>query len=149
MPQPAPGVRESAIENALGTFGRVPWVECDAQYYLDGLDLADSAPADSAAFIEASGLAKVAALINSFASQQGELGRLSQPLQLLLAISLEASASLTDDPFEQAALKVLGATAIGTLEEANPLGQLARGTVGAVPRGRCAGCHDIRRQHRG
>ena len=86
---------------------QVPWVECDAQYYLDGLDLADTAPADSAAFIEASGLAKVAALINSFAGRQGELGRLSQPLQLVAAISLEASASLTDDPNEQAALTVL------------------------------------------
>ena len=103
----APGHREAAIKEALGSFEQVPWVECDAQYYLDGLDLADSAPADSAAFIEASGLAKVAALINSFAGQQGELGRLSQPLQLVVAISLEASASLTDDPNEQAALTVL------------------------------------------
>lgn len=103
----APGHREAAIKEALGSFEQVPWVECDAQYYLDGLDLADNAPADSAAFIEASGLAKVAALINSFAGQQGELGRLSQPLQLLVAISLEASASLTDDPNEQAALTVL------------------------------------------
>lgn len=103
----APGHREAAIKEALGSFEQVPWVECDAQYYLDGLDLADNAPADSAALIEASGLAKVAALINSFAGQQGELGRLSQPLQLLVAISLEASASLTDDPNEQAALTVL------------------------------------------
>lgn len=103
----APGHREAAIKEALGSFEQVPWVECDAQYYLDGLDLADSAPADSAAFIEASGLVKVAALINSFAGQQGELGRFSQPLQLVVAISLEASASLTDDPNEQAALTVL------------------------------------------
>jgi energy-coupling factor transporter ATP-binding protein EcfA2 len=107
MAPPAPGVREHAISEALGPFNQVPWAECDAQYYLDGLDLAHSAPADSAAFIEASGLARVAALINSFASRQGELGRLSQPLQLLLAISLEAAADLTDDPNEQAALKVL------------------------------------------
>ncbi|MDM7853669.1 GTPase [Cellulomonas alba] len=104
----APGHREAAITEALGSFEQVPWVECDAQYYLDGLDLADSAPADSSAFVEASGLAKVAALINDFARQQGELGRLSQPLQMIAAISLEASASLTDDPNEQAALTVLG-----------------------------------------
>ncbi len=103
----APGHREAAIKEALGSFEQVPWVECDAQYYLDGLDLADKAPADSAAFIEASGLAKVTALINSFAGQQGELGRVSQPLQLVVAISLEVSASLTDDPNEQAALTVL------------------------------------------
>ena len=103
----APGHREAAIKEALGSFEQVPWVECDAQYYLDGLDLADSAPADSAAFIEASGLVNVASLINSFAGQQGELGRFSQPLQLVVAISLEASASLTDDPNEQAALTVL------------------------------------------
>lgn len=103
----APGHREAAINEALGPFGQVPWVECDAQYYLDGVDLMESAPADSSAFIEASGLAKVAALVNSFASEQGEFGRLSQPLQLLVAISLEASASLTDDPNEQAAIKIL------------------------------------------
>jgi small GTP-binding protein len=107
MPPPAPGVREAAINEALGPFDQVPWVECDAQYYLDGLELADSDRTDATAFIAASGLANVASLINHFASQQGELGRLSQPLQLLLAISLEASAALTDDPNEQAALKVL------------------------------------------
>lgn len=103
----ARGHREAAINEALGPFDQVPWVECDAQYFLDGLDLAETAPADSAAFIEASGLAKVSALINSFAAQQGELGRLSQPLQLVIAIALEASASLTDDPNEQAALQIL------------------------------------------
>lgn len=103
----APGHREAAIKDALGSFEEIPWVECDAQYYLDGLDLRETAPDDSRAFIEASGLSKVSALINGFASQQGELGRLSQPLQLVVAISLEASASLTDDPNEQAALTVL------------------------------------------
>ena len=103
----APGHREAAIKEALGSFEQVPWVECDAQYYLDGLDLAEVAPNDSAIFMEASGLAKVADLINTFAGQQGELGRLSQPLQLVVAISLEASASLTEDPNEQAALTVL------------------------------------------
>lgn len=103
----APGHRQAAIKEALGSFEPIPWVECDAQYYLDGLDLSESAPVDSAAFIEASGLSKVAALIDGFARQQGELGRLSQPLQLITAISLEASASLSDDPNEQAALTVL------------------------------------------
>src|SRR4051812_24335062 len=103
----APGHREAAIQQALGPFDPVPWVECDARYYLDGLDLAQTAPADAAAYIEASGLDRVAAAINSFAGQQGEMGRLAQPLQLLLALSLEASACLTDDPDEQAALAVL------------------------------------------
>lgn len=103
----APGHREAAIKDALGSFEKVPWVECDAQYYLDGLDLSEAAPEDSRAFIEASGLSKVSALINGFAKQQGELGRLSQPLQLVVAVSIEASASLTEDPNEQAALTVL------------------------------------------
>lgn len=103
----APGHREAAIHEALGSFEPVPWVECDAQYYLDGMDLTETAPAEAAAFIEASGLENVAAFINRFAGQQGELGRLSQPLQLVTAIALEASASLTDDPNEQAALTVL------------------------------------------
>ena len=103
----APGHREAAIKDALGSFEEIPWVECDAQYYLDGLDVRETAPDDSRAFIEASGLSAVSALINGFASQQGELGRLSQPLQHVVAISLEASASLTEDPNEQAALTVL------------------------------------------
>jgi hypothetical protein len=103
----APGHREAAIQQALGSFDPVPWVECDAQYYLDGLDLAHTAPADSTAFIEASGLSRVADTINGFAAEQGDMGRLAQPLQLLLALSLEASAYLTDDPDEQAALAVL------------------------------------------
>ncbi|MCZ2811804.1 50S ribosome-binding GTPase [Modestobacter sp. VKM Ac-2979] len=103
----APGHREAAIQQALGPFDPVPWVECDAHYYLDGLDLAHTAPADATAFIEASGLSRVAATINSFAAEQGHMGRLAQPLQLLLALALEASAYLTDDPDEQAALAVL------------------------------------------
>jgi hypothetical protein len=103
----AAGVREAAIKDALGSFDQIPWVECDAQYYLDGLDLAASDYAASNAFIEASGLDNVTTLINRFASQQGELGRLSQPLQLIVALALEASAVLADNPDEQAALTVL------------------------------------------
>ncbi|MET9300702.1 GTPase [Micromonospora aurantiaca] len=102
-----PGVRDQAIKSALGPFDQIPWVECDAQFYLDGLDLAASDSAASNAFIEASGLDKVTALINRFASQQGESGRLKQPLQLIVALSLEASAVLADTPDEQAALTVL------------------------------------------
>lgn len=103
----AAGVRAEAIKEALGSFGEIPWVECDAQFYLDGTDLSASDPTTSRDFIEASGLDDVVTLINRFASQQGELGRLSQPLQLIVALALEASAALTDDPNEQAALTVL------------------------------------------
>ncbi|MDJ0338686.1 GTPase [Cryobacterium sp. PH31-O1] len=103
----AEGVREEAIEEALGSFDQIPWIECDGQYYLDGMALADSDPTASEAFIEASGLEHVATLINRFASQQGEFGRLSQPLQFIVALALEASANLTDDPDEQATLTVL------------------------------------------
>lgn len=103
----APGVRESEIIKALGPFDPIPWVECDAGYYLDGLDLASSSPDDSAAFIQASALDTVADRINSFAAEQGELGKLSQPFQLIIALSLEASSLLTDNPDEQAALGVL------------------------------------------
>ncbi|MEO3932080.1 GTPase [Micrococcaceae bacterium Sec7.4] len=103
----AEGVRDKAIKEALGSFDQIPWVECDAKYYLEGLDLAVSDPTTSNAFIEASDLENVATLISRFASQQGELGKLSQPLQLIGALALEASADLTDDPNEQAALSVL------------------------------------------
>jgi small GTP-binding protein len=103
----AAGVRETAIKEALGPFAEIPWVECDAQYYLDGLDLIDSEPNEARQFIESSGLDRVAAIINEFARQQGESGRLSQPLQLIVALTFEALASLTDDPEEQAVLTVL------------------------------------------
>lgn len=101
------GVREAAINEALGPFAEIPWVECDAQYYLDGLDLIDSEPEEARLFIDASGLDRVAATINEFARQQGESGRLSQPLQLIVALSFEALASLADDREEQAVLTVL------------------------------------------
>jgi hypothetical protein len=103
----AEGVRHEAIKEARGSFDQIPWAECDGQYYRDGLALAALDPDASKAFIEASGLENVATLINRFASQQGELGRLSQPLQFIIALALEASAHLTDDPDEQAALTIL------------------------------------------
>lgn len=103
----AVGVRDEAIKEALGSFDQIPWVECDAQYYLDGLGFAASDHDTSRAFIEASGMENVSTHINRFARQQGELGRLSQPLQVIIALALEASAALTDDPDEQAALTVL------------------------------------------
>ena len=102
-----PGVRHPLIREALGSFEQIPWVECDAQYYLDGLDLAGSDPEASQAYMDASGMANVARVINHFATQQGELGRLSQPLQLIKSLTLDALPALTDDPNEQAALTVL------------------------------------------
>ena len=101
------GLREEGIKEALGSFDRVPWVQCDAQYYLDGIELANSDPETSRAFVQASGLEDVSTLINRFASEQGKLGTLSQPLQLIVALVLEASAVLADDPDEQAVLTVL------------------------------------------
>jgi len=101
------GVRASEIKNALGPFGQIPWVECDAQDYRDGQALAATDTAASIAFIEASNLEQVTTLINRFASEAGELGRLSQPLQSITALALEASSAITDDPDEQAALSLL------------------------------------------
>lgn len=120
----AAGVRDKAIRDALGSFDQIPWVECDAQYYLDGLDLAASDPNASSAFIEASSLGSVAMLINRFASQQGELGKLSQPLQLIGAVALEASAGLTDNPDEQAALAVLARQRSALSKKRSHLGNL-------------------------
>lgn len=107
MPPAAAGVREESIRVALGPFDDVPWAECDAQYYLQGLELADADPDTSLAFIDESGMANVADHINRFASRQGEMGTLSQPLQLIKALTVEALPALTDDPDEQAALSVL------------------------------------------
>lgn len=105
--QAAEGVRGRAIDEAAGSFGPIPWVECDAQYYLGGRALSATDPDSSEEFIKQFGLKDVAAFMNRFAQQQGELGRLSQPLQLIVALALEASASLVFDPDEQAALTVL------------------------------------------
>lgn len=100
-------LRAEGIKEALGSFDQVPWVECDAQYYLDGIELAVFDLDASSAFIRESGLENLATLINSFAREQGKLGTLSQPLQLIVALALEASAALADDPDEQAVLTVL------------------------------------------
>lgn len=101
------GVRDAAIRDALGSFGEVPWVECDAQYYLDGLALASIDQVTSRAFVEESGMDNVASLINRFAAQQGQQGTLRQPLQHISALAFQAAADLADDPDEHAALTVL------------------------------------------
>ena len=103
----AEGVRDAAIRDALGSFGEVPWVECDAQYYLDGLALASDDQVTSRAFVEESGMDNVASLINRFAAQQGQQGTLRQPLQHIAALAFQAAADLADDPNERAALTVL------------------------------------------
>jgi len=102
----AVGIREAAVRAALGPFAdQVPWVECDAKTYLDGLHETD--PLRATRRIEASGMADVAHTINQIARERGELARFRVPLQQIALAAGEALASLTDDPDEEAILTVL------------------------------------------
>lgn len=102
----AEGVREAAVRAALGALAdQVPWVECDAKTYLDGLHESD--PLRASRRIEASGMTKVTDAINQIARERGELARFRVPLQQIALAAGEALASLSDDPDEEAILAVL------------------------------------------
>ena len=102
----AEGVREAAVRTALGAFAdQVPWVECDAKTYLDGLHESD--PLRASRRIEASGMAEVTDEINQIAPERGGLARFRVPLQQIALAAGEALASLADDPDEEAILTVL------------------------------------------
>lgn len=100
------GVRDAAVRDALGPFaGLVPWVECDAKTYIDGLHEAD--PSRAARRIEASRMAEVKGTINQIARERGDLARFRVPLQQVALVAGEALAVLADDPEEEAVLTVL------------------------------------------
>lgn len=102
----ADGVREAAVREALGSFaGQVPWVECDAKTYLDGLHEVE--PSRAARRIKASRMTEVTDTINQIARERGDLARFRVPLQQIALVASEALAGLTDDPDEEAILTVL------------------------------------------
>lgn len=102
----ADGVREAAVREALGTFAdQVPWVECDAKTYLDGLQEVD--PSRSVRRFAASRMDEVKDTINRIARERGDLARFRVPLQQVALVAGEALAALTDDPDEEAVLTVL------------------------------------------
>lgn len=102
----AEGVREAAVREALGHFAdHVPWVECDAKTYLDGLHEED--PSRAARRIEASRMTEVKDTINRIARERGDLARFRVPLQRIAFVAGEALAALTDDQNEEAVLTVL------------------------------------------
>ena len=102
----AEGVREAAVREALGAFAeQVPWVECDAKTYLDGLHAEDSLRASRR--IESSRMTEVRDLINRIARERGGLARFRVPLQQVALVAGEALAALTDDRDEEAVLTVL------------------------------------------
>ena len=99
-------VREAAVREALGNFAeQVPWAECDAKTYLDGLHEAD--PSRSASRVAASRMDEVKDTINRISRARGDLGRFRVPLQQVALVAGEALAALTDDPDEEAVLTVL------------------------------------------
>jgi hypothetical protein len=100
------GVREAAVREALGSFAdQVPWVQCDAKTYLDGLPEVDRSRA--ARRIVASRMDEVRDTINRIARARGDLARFRVPLQQVALVAGEALAALTDDPDEEAVLTVL------------------------------------------
>lgn len=102
----AEGVREGAVREALGSFsGQVPWVECDAKTYVEGLHEED--PSRATRRIEASRIIEVKDTINRIARERGDLARFRVPLQQVALVAGEALAALTDDSDEEAVLTVL------------------------------------------
>jgi len=100
------GVREAAVREALGSFAdQVPWVQCDAKTYLDGLQEVD--PSRAVRRIVASRMDEVRDTINRIARARGDLARFRVPLQQVALVAGEALAALTDDPDEEAVLTVL------------------------------------------
>jgi hypothetical protein len=102
----AEGVREAAVREALGRFAdQVPWAECDAKTYMDGLHEEDASRASRR--IEASRMIEVKDTINRIARDRGDLARFRVPLQQVALVAGEALAALSDDPDEEAVLTVL------------------------------------------
>lgn len=102
----ADGVREAAVREALGSFAdQVPWVQCDAKTYLDGLQKLD--PSRAARLVAASRMDEVRITINQIARARGDLARFRVPLQQVALVAGEMLAALTDDPDEEAILTVL------------------------------------------
>ncbi|WP_427131079.1 GTPase domain-containing protein [Pseudarthrobacter sp. S9] len=102
----ADGVREAAVREALGAFAeQVPWVECDAKTYLDGLHAKDSLRASRR--LAASRMTEVKDMINRIARERGDLARFRVPLQQIALVAGEALATLADDRDEAAILTVL------------------------------------------
>lgn len=119
----APGVRNDAVRDALGDFADlVPWVECDAKTYLQGLEEADLERA--ARRVEASNLQEVKAAINGIARDRGGLARYRVPLQKIATTAGAAQVYAAEDPSDVAALTVLArqraalTTRLGLVESA-------------------------------
>ena len=83
----------------------MPWVECDAKTYLEGLHEED--PSRATRRIEASRIIEVKDTINRIARERGDLARFRVPLQQVALAAGEALAALTDDSDEEAVLTVL------------------------------------------
>ncbi|MEP7763096.1 GTPase [Sanguibacter sp. 25GB23B1] len=102
----AEGVRDAAVREALGIFAdQVPWVECDAKTYLDGLHGDD--PSRAMRRREASNMVELKDTINRIARERGDLARFRVPLQQVALVAGEALAVLSDDMNEEAVLTVL------------------------------------------
>ena len=98
------GIRREAVAAILGS-ELPPILQCDADDYLYGLEAADAEQGQE--FQRLSGVPQLKSAINAFSEERGELAALRLPFQVVKALAMELQGLITDDPTEQAALKVL------------------------------------------
>lgn len=102
----AEGVREKAVQDALGTSTfNLPIAEVDSVYYLRSLD---GGPR-SELLRARSGIDELRAKINQISEDRGELAQLRQPLHLIRQLCDEAQQLFVEDVHAQAALALLAA----------------------------------------
>jgi GTPase SAR1 family protein len=100
----AEGVREKAVQEALGTATfNLPVAEVDSVYYLRSLD----GGARAEMLRSRSGMDELRASINKISEDRGELAQLRQPLHLVRQLCAEAQELFAEEPQAQSALTLL------------------------------------------
>jgi hypothetical protein len=100
----APGVREQAVRDALGTASfNLPIAEVDSVYYLRSLEGGPKAERLRAR----SGIDELRAKINTISEDRGELAHLRQPLHLIRQLCDEAQELFVEDAQARNALALL------------------------------------------
>lgn len=100
----APGVREQAVQEALGTATfNLPIAEVDSVYYLRSLE----GGAKAELLRARSGIDELRAKINQISEDRGELAQLRQPLHLIRQLCDEAQELFVEDAQARNALSLL------------------------------------------
>jgi hypothetical protein len=114
----AEGVRERAVQDALGTAtSNLPISEVDSVYYLRSLDGGPRAET----LRERSGIDDLRARINSISEARGRLAQLRQPLQLIRQLCDESQTIFAEDEKAKLALALLASQAAAITERRRTL----------------------------